>query len=562
MYLVMVDRFADGAPNVQPVSPADPHGWHGGDIQGLRDHLDHLAALGVRTVWLTPITDSRDTKVGEWGAFHGYWLRDPWTMQPRFGTVDDLRALSDDLHARGMRLVVDMVWNHTDYDAPVREAHPDWFHDLGDIQDWNDPYQRVNGDVHGLPDLAQERPEVAAYLRDSARFWVLRGGIDGLRIDAVGHMPVSFLADMNQYLDGVAQQAGSPSGVWTLAEDFTGDPLALSNTVENAGFDAIFDFAAHYALVDVACRQHDPRRLAATLSLDRLGPPDAARVTFLDNHDLPRVAHVCGETAASPEETQARVDAALVLLFALRGTPCLTWGTEAGLDGGEEPSNRADMPWDRVDHRSGWISQLAARRAAHSALSKGESRLVWARAEGVRWLRFSDEEVAVIDVGDVSAPLPGLLSVDDAWGIAADPSAPAVDAPSGDWTGEGVSGTRVRVVTGRPQGASWATWREAALTPHTLTLEVSGAPVEGDVRVVGAHPAMGAWNPHQGLRTVRTEDGRHRAQVALLDGDVAAFKVVVVAPDGSVTWDAGPDQWAFLAPGRDATVQAVAWTGP
>ncbi len=233
VYLVMVDRFANGDHgNDVGIDLSDPHGWHGGDLRGVLDRLDHLEALGVKTVWLTPVTAARDEKVGEWGAFHGYWLSDPRRMNPRFGTIADLRALSDALHARGMRLVVDMVWNHTDYDAPVRQSHPEWFHTLGDIQDWDDPLQRVRGDVHGLPDLAQENPKVREWLRGSATAWVDRAGLDGLRIDAVGHMPRSFLAHMNRELDAHARKRGNPEGVWTLAEDFTGDPLALAETVE------------------------------------------------------------------------------------------------------------------------------------------------------------------------------------------------------------------------------------------------------------------------------------------------------------------------------------------
>lgn len=574
VYLAMVDRFANGDPdNDGGVDLTDPHGWHGGDIQGIRDRLDHLEAMGVKTVWLTPVTAARDDKVGEWGAFHGYWLRDPWALNPRFGTVADLRGLSDDLHARGMRLVVDMVWNHTDYEAPVRSAHPEWFHQLGDIEDWNDPVQRVQGDVHGLPDLAQENPAVRAWLRASATAWVDRAGLDGLRIDAVGHMPRSFLAHMNRELDAHARSRGNPAGVWTLAEDFTGDPLALAQTVEKGGFDAIFDFALHYALVDVACRGADPLKLASTLSLDRHGPPADARVTFLDNHDLPRVGSVCG---AETPEGQARRDAALLMLFVLRGTPCLTWGTEAGVLGAEEPGNRADLPWNDVGVRTPLITALSELRAAHPALHRGADRVVGAGPGYLRMVREAAGEVAVLDV--VSAtfdpaglpPLDETIAVETVWWATT-----GVPDDDGDWIrrsnlseavlvgGEAAESTgvtvgaewTVRVMLGQAEGPHSAMESRA---PHRLEVVVSGAPGGGTLGLVGADPALGAWNPADAVGpVVGSED---RFEVDLQDGDVPVFKAILTRPDGTVEWSPAPDHALFLRPDLDVSRVELDWS--
>lgn len=577
IYLVMVDRFDNGDPtNDRSVALDDPHGWHGGDVQGVRDRLDHLQSIGVKTVWLTPVTAARDQKVGEWGAFHGYWLSDPWQMNPRFGTVAELRALSDDLHARGMRLVVDMVWNHTDYDAAVRTDHPDWFHHEGDIENWKDPLERVRGDVHGLPDLAQENPAVRAWLRDAAVAWVDRAGLDGLRIDAVGHMPRSFLSYMNAHLDSHAQKRGNPDGVWTLAEDFTGDPIALAETVEEGGFDAIFDFALHYALLDVVCRQADPLRLASTLSLDRHGPPAQSKVTFLDNHDLPRVGSVCG---ADTTDGLARMDAAFLLLFSLRGTPCLTWGTEAVVMGGEEPANRVDLPWDQTARRSPLIGQLAALRRDHGALRAGESRIVQAAPGHVRIEREHDGERAVIDVvsseldrSSLSPPDVGMI-VDTVWwarSTGADVLEPAVhrwnragatdaDAPSTDWMqGEDDGTWLVRVVLGRNTPGDQADQDSRDAEPHVLEVTVCGAPDDGALRLVGADPSLGAWNPERALQPLHA--GGHTFRVELLDGDVPTFKPIVVTADGEVLWSPSPDRSVFLRPDLDTSIVEMDWS--
>jgi hypothetical protein len=92
----------------------------------LRDGLDHLQSMGVRTLWISPPFVSRQQKIDQWGAYHGYWVHDLFGIDPRFGDMAELRALADDVHARGMRLVLDMVYNHTDYESPLRKAHPEW----------------------------------------------------------------------------------------------------------------------------------------------------------------------------------------------------------------------------------------------------------------------------------------------------------------------------------------------------------------------------------------------------------------------------------------------------
>ncbi|HCH61789.1 MAG TPA: hypothetical protein DFR83_03215 [Deltaproteobacteria bacterium] len=577
VYLVMVDRFENGDPsNDASIDRDDPHGWHGGDVQGVRDRLDHLESIGVKTVWLTPVTAAREEKVGEWGAFHGYWLSDPWAMNPRFGSVAELRALSDDLHARGMRLVVDMVWNHTDYEAEVRTAHPEWFHHEGDIEDWNDPLERVRGDVHGLPDLAQENPAVRAWLHDAAVAWVDRAGLDGLRIDAVGHMPRSFLSYMNERLDSHARKRGNPDGVWTLAEDFTGDPIALAETVEAGGFDAIFDFALHYALLDVACRGADPLRLASTLSLDRYGPPAQSRVTFLDNHDLPRVGSVCG---ADTPAGLARMDAAFLLLFSLRGTPCLTWGTEAVVLGHEEPANRADLPWTQTDKRSPLLEQLATLRSQHGALHAGTSRIVDASPGHVRIERELDGELAVIDVISSNfklfdqSRLRTRMHVESVWWARTEgagerdpavihrrlPEAPLVGAGlpelaelqgDGPWT--------VRVIIGRKASPDERNREVEESGVHRIEVTVHGAPATGELRLVGAHPALGAWNPERSVGPV--SPGGNTFRVEMHDGDVPSFKAIVVASDGAVTWSPAADRVVFLRPDLDTSRVEVAWS--
>jgi hypothetical protein len=175
IYFVMVDRFANGdRSNDQSVSLEDPQAFHGGDLQGLIDHLDWIKALGFDTVWLSPIFKMRTEKWHGFGAFHGYWTWELPALEPRFGDELLLARLRSELDKRDMKLMLDLVLNHVGPDAPLITAKPDWFHHRGGVTDWNDQTQLVMNDVHGLPDLATEKPEVFEYLLDSARRWLPR----------------------------------------------------------------------------------------------------------------------------------------------------------------------------------------------------------------------------------------------------------------------------------------------------------------------------------------------------------------------------------------------------
>ncbi|MEW6434552.1 MAG: alpha-amylase family glycosyl hydrolase [Myxococcota bacterium] len=173
VYFVMVDRFANGdRANDGDANPDDPQAFHGGDLAGLIERLDWIEALGVDTVWLSPISRMRTAPWHGYGAFHGYWTWELGQVEPRFGDEAQVRRLRAELDKRGMKLLLDLVLNHVGPDAPLLTAHPDWFHRNGGVTDWTDPKQLVEYDVHGLPDLATENPEVYRYLVDSTRRWL------------------------------------------------------------------------------------------------------------------------------------------------------------------------------------------------------------------------------------------------------------------------------------------------------------------------------------------------------------------------------------------------------
>ncbi len=441
IYFVLVDRFHNGDPsNDAAIDLADPQAFHGGDIRGVRDKLDHIQDLGFTSVWLSPVWRMRTDKLDEWGAFHGYWVHDLGEVEPRMGDEAELRALSDDLHARGMRLYLDVVWNHVSFDSPLREQHPDWFHPSLQIEDWDDPDQRIQREVHGLPDLAQENPQVYSYLRERSLGWIERIDPDGFRVDAVRHMPLDVQARL-----GAEARAASGRDFRLIGEIFDGDPVTLAHDWKAGGFDGAFDFPLRYAMIDVFCKQAPVGRLGAVLAMDPLYDDPNALVTMLDNHDVSRVASECG----SASRTGAGID----FLLAARGVPSLTYGTEVGLQGASEPHNRADMRFEPHPLRERIRAGLQ-RRAEHPALREGTTWVHELTADRLVLHRASPSETAVITVTGGTTP-----SVDVQFAQASQP------------------------IRGQRQ----------------VQLRIEGLPADRPAVLTGTGPQLGNWNPDAGV---------------------------------------------------------------
>ncbi len=180
LYFVLIDRFADGdATNNARIERRNPGGYHGGDLKGLMSQLDELADLGVTALWINPVQKQMAQgmyarapgKLGiadfmHWG-FHGYWIDDFKAMEPQFGTREDLKVLVDAAHARGIKVLLDVVYNHSGYDSPYKTrvtANGEPWMRLGE---GNCEVNPVTCAVGGLPDFRTELPEVRAYLLEA-----------------------------------------------------------------------------------------------------------------------------------------------------------------------------------------------------------------------------------------------------------------------------------------------------------------------------------------------------------------------------------------------------------
>ena len=354
MYLIMTDRFANGnTANAQSAEErAKPRGWHGGDFQGIEQHLDYLQSLGITTVWTTPVYNNIPSPQ----SYHGYSATDMYAVDPHFGTLADYQHLASALHHRGMKIVLDTVPNHVGPAHPwVKDSPlPDWFHGTAenhtvaktDFQSIPDPHSswRERRDItegwfaNALPDLNEENPLVAKYLIQNAIWWIETAGLDGLRIDTFPYVNRAFWQQFHAQLRALYPK------LTTVGEVFNSDPTITSyfaGGVEHDGIDTglytPFDFPIYFTLRSVLVHQEPMTKFEDILRQDRLYPHPERLVTFLGNHDTMRFLN-------EPGATPAELKMAFALLATLRGMPQIYSGDEIAMPGGHDPDNRRDFP--------------------------------------------------------------------------------------------------------------------------------------------------------------------------------------------------------------------------
>lgn len=362
---VMVDRFADGAPNLPDVVPGHPRRFQGGDLVGLRARLPYLKALGVTHIWMTPVARQVPGLVGDGAeataAYHGYWPLDLRGVDPHFGNETDLREMVGAARAQGIGVVLDVVVNHFGYGAPDPER----------LLRQRCGTSEVDACLFGLPDLETETPRVREIVVERTARWARDFDLAGFRLDAFKHVTPDVFREIRH-----AVQGARPS-FFTLAEHWGASPTdgVVRQIVDAGAADAVLDFSLMGLARDwVAGRMRTAafvHHLVARDEAQRAAPPMLA---FLDNHDVETWAHAVGSRAV--------LGAPLLLLD--RAVPVITWGTELGrLGGAADPDNRTAMSWDevaRAEHDSSsplhaWRG-LVGQRRAHPVLQRGALRIV------------------------------------------------------------------------------------------------------------------------------------------------------------------------------------------
>lgn len=399
LYLVVPDRFRNGDPTNDEAGAAgchdanDPHRFHGGDLEGLRQDLGYVREVGATAIWTTPLYRQIPRLPNGNCGYHGYWADyvEPYddAIEPKLGTPADLHRLVNDMHASGMRLVLDIVVNHTGDLAPLPNARPTWFHAKSSCASLGNPQVFCPLDAH--PDFAQEKPEVAAYLSDVAKRWTANYGIDGIRMDTAKHVPASYFGgSFHPAVRGVAPK------LFTVAEVFDEGSASPMKPYLDAGFDSAFHFPLRRALVDAIAKGGSVDRIASEIAagIANVGADRALDlVLFVDNHDVPRFANEPG-FGVPEDEIRRRLLLAFDLVFTLPGIPQLYQGDEVGMYGGADPDNRRDLPaWardanERAKPHPGAavaganvvfdrVKKLAALRKTTPALADGKYRELW-----------------------------------------------------------------------------------------------------------------------------------------------------------------------------------------
>lgn len=362
LYLVMPDRFAKGA-NHNPKgleytvaeNRGNPGGRHGGDIAGLRRHLGYIDSLGVTAVWLNPVLENDMPG----GSYHGYATTDYYSIDPRLGSNGEWRDFIADAHSRGLKVVMDMIFNHCGSNHPWLKNRPskDWFnHPEGFVQTnfrlntVSDPYasdydldQTVNGwFVETMPDLNQRNPHLLKYLIQNSIWWIEDSQIDGIRMDT---HPYADFNGMSAWIKAVKDEYPNFNIVGECWLNQEGGPAfwqsgSKINRLGDTNLPTVMDFPMQQMIRDAFTTDGGLNKIYEHLGLDYMFADPSHVLTFLDNHDTPRFLLEQPADLGSWKQ-------AMAFLLTTRGIPQLYYGDEILMSGDTKQTDgnvRRDFP--------------------------------------------------------------------------------------------------------------------------------------------------------------------------------------------------------------------------
>ena len=371
IYLLMPDRFANGDPTndtvatlAEAVDRNKQDGRHGGDLQGVLEHIDYLKALGVTALWMTPLCEDNDVH----GSYHTYAQSDLYRIDARFGTNENYKQLSEKLHEQGLKLIMDYVTNHWGLPHWMVQDPPEenFFHQHPSYTSTNhrkeivsDPYASQKDleefwggwFVPSMPDLNQRHPLLLQYLIQNALWWIEYADLDGLRIDTYPYNYPDAMAQWVQAIRAEYPQINLVGESWvdsTLHSAYwqAESPLAALQNY-NAHLPSVMDFSLFRALTH-AFKENNVAwdkgtdRLYRSLQNDFLYTNPFNVLVFLENHDTNRINDTYPDFNTYKN--------ALKVLLTLRGIPQLYYGTEIGMTG-KKSNGDGDI---RRDFPGGW----------------------------------------------------------------------------------------------------------------------------------------------------------------------------------------------------------------
>ncbi len=443
IYFVFPDRYRNGdasndlagGKTSDPTAGYDPTStahFHGGDLKGLTgscqpgdDGLARIKALGFTAVWMTPLVTQVDgTSAG--AGYHGYWGKDFLNVDPHLGTNDDLLALSACAKKLGLKLILDVVTNHTgdviQYEgkrAFIPEdqksaKNPDWlnkldnYHNVGSVSScWGEGRCDQLGDFYSLDDLATEKEEVYKGWIDVYGQWIKKYGFTGFRVDTARHVDDNFFKNWSPGIDQAAKSVAI-NDFTVFGEVWDINPMNLVAFVREKKIQTVLDFAFQRTATQFASGYSDAAVLATLFDVDDqyTTPQSTAAnlVTFLGNHDMGRVGFIIPQTQTGAKvDLLERTKLAHALMYFSRGIPTVYYGDEVGMTGtgngsdqrarqsmfetkitawkseprvGSEPVGDGNSFTKGASHPlTTYLTELAQIRAQYPALTNGQMQL-------------------------------------------------------------------------------------------------------------------------------------------------------------------------------------------
>ena len=395
LYMLMPDRFAKGA-DLPPegmaaytVDRSQPSLRHGGDLEGVRQHLNYFVDLGVTALWFTPVLENNSPDNGTQSTYHGYATTDYYRVDPRFGTNRDYECLSCEAHKKGLKVVMDMIFNHCGFDHPWVADMPmkDWFNRPEWLSEKADTEQTVNLNgqsamatppvndkylqtsykltpvfdpyasevdraetvdgwfVPSMPDLNQRNPHVITYLIQNSIWWIETAVIDGIRMDTDPYADREAMAKWMEALEYEYPNFNTVGETWVTEPAFTAAWQKGSSVATiDSHLKTVMDFSFYDKINQAAHEQTDAwwqgyNRIYNSLVYDYLYPNPDNVMAFIENHDTDRFLRN-GQDIDGLRQ-------ALSLLLPMRRTPQLYYGTEVMMNGTKEVTDgnvRKDFP--------------------------------------------------------------------------------------------------------------------------------------------------------------------------------------------------------------------------
>jgi len=373
LYMLMPDRFANGNTNNdnnKALAPSvadrkDPNARHGGDLAGIKKHLDYFNELGVTALWFTPVLENSMTG----GSYHGYATTNYYKVDPRFGTNDEYKGLIDEAHKKGLKIVMDMIFNHCGSEHPWIKDMPskDWFNHPDYEKDFVqtnfkltphvDPYasdydfKKMNDGwfVRSMPDLNQRNPHVLRYLIQNSFWWIESAGIDGIRMDTYPYADFDGMSEWMKELNEEYPNFNVVGESWVTEPAYTAywQKDSKLSAPRNSNLKTVMDFS-FYDKINQAKNEESTddgkglNRIYNNFVYDFLYPNPQSVMAFIENHDTNRFLEDGNDLAGLKQ--------AITLLLTTRRIPQLYYGTEIMMNGKKDKSDG----YVRKDFPGGW----------------------------------------------------------------------------------------------------------------------------------------------------------------------------------------------------------------